>query len=761
MALPLNSISGAHRSRASLPTPNNSTHPMQAPDNSALDSPELLLQGLNAALRELRGAVDLLEDTELSDQLAPAMRSLLLAEVLGKESIIAIGGSQGSGKTTLLRAIYQLEGPDAEWLKPNRGQGERMPVLVIEEPGRTTVEGSVRSMQKGPGDRYQVADLPVSVEGFHRSTRDPEPSELLPVLRVPQRFFQRPSQAWLLLPGYEKEERQNRDWQRLMRQALVAASGCVIVTDETRMANQQQCDIVQDMLSNELGGSQTLVVISKTEALRENIIAQQTLRQTAREVFALPPDTDDQWILCTGTDDPAYVAEWLPAFEAAARDLALSGGCGRVEQLARLEEVLRRELMPVVTRVQAKARLYFSIREGGQHGPREVVDACLATFDDEKSLLREDYQRNVGAALDHILSQSREKMKTRLIADHEGVWNHLKDNFRTASESSSRITADITVAWSDGGSVLEAHSTAIGQLTTTKLGAPAAIVNAQSAQALPGNAPMVERLGYAKGTAVEAWSRPDEKDMHNLRTLFGRRSTEVSTNTDFNKDIERSIKLLPALVLEYARAASLVPGIVGVDDGKQSPVAALQRPDLVGQALGQLAEGVNLGQTVLRGIAAVLALDVGIDGELDVVSVLTTIFTGEAGEAAAASVVTGVGAAVIGAVAVGYLTHSALQQVRLHDVKAAQAADTMLRSIRDHHLVHFLQHYDDMMAKIRAHLLQALRSRYRMDELLVGQDRLARALADVRSLQSDLLHQLARTGQSLTLLHPMPRSAWQ
>jgi hypothetical protein len=258
---------------------------MQAPDTSALESPELLLQGLNAALRELRGAIDILDDSELSEQLAPAMRSLSLAEVLGKESIIAIGGAQGAGKTTLLRAIYQLEGPDAEWLKPNRGQGERMPVLVIEEQGRKTVEGYVRSLTKGPSDLYKVTEVPVSVEGFHRATRDPEPSELLPVLRVPQRFFQRSHQAWLLLPGYEKEERQNREWQRLMRQALVAASGCVIVTDETRMANQRQRDIVQDMLSKELGGSQTLVVISKTESLRSDLQAQQTLRDTAREVF--------------------------------------------------------------------------------------------------------------------------------------------------------------------------------------------------------------------------------------------------------------------------------------------------------------------------------------------------------------------------------------------------------------------------------------------------------------------------------------------
>jgi hypothetical protein len=247
--------------------------------------------------------------------------------------------------------------------------------------------------------------------------------------------------------------------------------------------------------------------------------------------------------------------------------------------------------------------------------------------------------------------------------------------------------------------------------------------------------------------------------MHNLRALFGRGSQDVSTSVDFNKGLEKSVKLLPALVLEYARVASLMPAIVGVNGSTQSPVAELQRPNLVGEALGQLSDGINLGQTVLRGIAAVLALDVAVDGELDVVSVLGRIFTGEGGAGAASAAVTGFGAAVIGVVAVGYLAHSAIQQVRLHDVKAAQAAETMLRGIRDHHIVHFMNHYDEMMGKMRAYLLAVLRKRYHLDELLLDQDRLAKSLADVRSLQADLLHQLGRTGQSLTLFTPPPADA--
>lgn len=96
--------------------------------NIGMQSPELLLKDLNAALRELRGAARLLDDERLDAELLPAMRRLLLAEVLGNTWIMAIGGSQGAGKTTLLSTLYELSGDDAQWLPPNEGRGEKLPV---------------------------------------------------------------------------------------------------------------------------------------------------------------------------------------------------------------------------------------------------------------------------------------------------------------------------------------------------------------------------------------------------------------------------------------------------------------------------------------------------------------------------------------------------------------------------------------------------------------------------------------------------------
>ena len=72
-----------------------------------------------------------------------------------------------------------------------------------------------------------------------------------------------------------------------MRQALIGAGGCIIVTDETRMANQQQLEIVKDVLQNELRNCKPYIVISKTEAHRHNEKRLTELRASAQSTFKL------------------------------------------------------------------------------------------------------------------------------------------------------------------------------------------------------------------------------------------------------------------------------------------------------------------------------------------------------------------------------------------------------------------------------------------------------------------------------------------
>jgi len=723
---------------------------MKNNEQFGMATPELLLRDLNAALRELRGAVTLLEDTEeLNAQMLPVMRRLLLAEVMGRESIFAIGGSQGAGKTTLLNTLYGLKGEDAQWLKPNEGQGECMPVLVVEERGRTQVEGAVRRLEEVVGI-YRVNEVPLNLKDFHSAVRTPTPADLLPVFKVPQRYFQRADQAWLLLPGYESETRQNKEWQRLMRQALVASVGCIIVTDETRMANQEQVDIVKDMMDKELHGAQTLVAISKTEGSRGQPDRQQALHETAQRVFGLTPERAARWIICTGVEDEDYVAEWLPVLSNRIGDLALSGGGDRLAQLERLETVLEQDLSALLTRVRVKADLWFRQREG-EEGSREVVQACLEAFDEERDDLRAKYQVAVGSMLDKHCNEGWRALEDRLKNDHEGLINHIKDFLRTASASRQLVEQSVREAWQAPGVVLECYVEAVGQLTRQKLGAPQMPTCGTEIQARVSKDSPLQRLGYINGSP---WKRPTKDEENNLRILFGTLTPlEEEKGERISAGFERSVKLLPALGLEFARLASLVPEVVGVEGTTLTQADLSQRPDLIGQALQNLGTGVDLGRTVLRGIAAVLAVDVVADGELDVPGVLSSAVHGTAatGGTAAAGAVTGVGAAVVGLVAVGYLTYSAMCETRQHDENALVAFQLLLRNIRDWHQEHFMHHFDDLMNKLRERLQQALRERYHLDQTLMEKDRLAKVLADVRVLRRDLLDELGRSGRSLSI----------
>ena len=99
-----------------------------------MQTPVLLLSHLNIALRELRSAVGVLKDESINSGLLPIMRSLMLAEVMGNEWIVAVGGSQGAGKTNLVRTMYGLSAAnETDWLQDNEGQGERYPVLIQED----------------------------------------------------------------------------------------------------------------------------------------------------------------------------------------------------------------------------------------------------------------------------------------------------------------------------------------------------------------------------------------------------------------------------------------------------------------------------------------------------------------------------------------------------------------------------------------------------------------------------------------------------
>lgn len=737
-----------------------------------MQTPELLLSDLNRALRELRSAVGVLKDEGINAGLLPIMRNLMLAEVLGKEWIVAVGGSQGAGKTNLVRTMYGLSAAtETDWLQDNEGQGERYPVLIQEDKEAKKPQGYLRKLVEASGTYKLETEEAKDIHEFRKACRGEMPEVMLPVLKVPRKFFQHNGQALILLPGYEASTRDNQEWQTLMRQVLIGAAGCVIVTDQTRLANQQQMDIVKDMLSNELRASRPLIVVSKTEGEAKNPQRLQELKQSAANVFKHKDGLLEPKVICTGSDDADYIKQWMPELIAALQDMSIGGGELRQMQLARLEKLLDGDLNHVTNLIHSRATLFMQQKNGGNDGPQAIVKNCLEEFDDAASELRDDYHTAVQRMLGAQVTEAMDKLAGRLIDKHEGIWNKVKNLGDTVSETQGAIESDVTGAWSAPGDVLPKYARLLDGLTQKKLRGSGGPVTA----ALP-SGHTLQRLGYmdAKDQPIQS-KLTDPGVQANLGVLL--RSTGDST-----KDFEKTARLLPVMALEYARIASVLPELVGVN---ASTLEAIPQIDVLASAQkvqAQFGQFKDVSTSVVKGLGAMLAVDIAADGKVDTIpALLSALGLGEAATTAAAAPISGGavvsstaigGAAIDGAVlggtaatvalsvaavvAIGFLAHSALRQVQHHDKDVSVMAKTMLLKIKDQHLSHFMSHFDDLMRKLRSHLRQSLRQRYALDQTLMEQDRLAKALADIHVLQRDLLGELARSGQTLQLFGGKP-----
>ena len=728
-----------------------------------MQTPELLLKSLNNALRRLRGACTVLGNDELDDKLLDAMRRLLLAEILGDTWIVAMGGSQGAGKTTLMASMYDLRGDGPRWLQGNEGRGEKMPVLIQEVDGLAHPQGYVRRLVEDKSSKtFKLEDAIVDVDKFQRAVCDPDAKDLLPVLCVPRRYFKRENQAWLLLPGYEKQERSNRSWQELMRQALIGAGGCIIVTDETRMANQQQLEIVKDMLQNELRNCKPYIVISKTEAHRHNEKRLTELRASAQSTFQVDAELAAKQIILTGTDDPSYVEEWMPLLVSAIDDLNFTGQSNRHLQMEHLSAIVGKDLSRVLNDIRSKSRLYFSSDRGGAGEGAQVLEDVLEKFDDAVESLREKHHKAVESIANAAFVAAAASMNQTLAADHEGFKNWLANAFNTTSETKVQMQALVSKSWQKAApTYFSAYSNALARLTSEKLGRLSEEGNREDSPEVPllAQPQNLIQLAYVhpSGQPVR-YARLNQEVVSDIRILLGNSSQEEEkVHQDASKQLGISVALLPAITLEYSRLAFGMPEVCGIKPDYSEPVDG-NGANHVADGVQSLRTGVELGKTAIKSFAAVLAVDVASDGDSDILGALTT--PSAPGDGAPTFPV-GVASmhpaaiAVTAVVAAAYVTSVAVTRLRTFEREASAQAHNMLAGVRDHHVEHMKTHFDNSMSLVRERVKEKIRARYRMDETLMEKDRLAAAIAEVSSITSDLRYELdaSPTGLQPFLAH--------
>lgn len=690
-----------------------------------MQTPEIGLTELNRALLRLRGASASLLNAEMESKLNELMRRLLLAEVLGNTWIIAVGGSQGAGKTSLMASLYDC--PD--WLAGNEGRGEKLPVLIQEEKLLTAPQGYVRRLVKDDSNNsFSLNDVKCEIAEFKKAICDPDSADLLPLLKVPPRYFQRENQAWLLLPGYEVEDRKNKAWQALMRQAMVAAGGCVVVTDETRMANSEQVQIVKDMLENELKHCRPYIVISKTEAHRGNDDKQKQLRNSAKETFQIPDELANTNIVLTGTTNVEYIKEWMPLFKNAVTDLSVSGQSSRGFQMKKLADLLREELPSIINSIKAASRLHF---KGGASDGKETVDEIMDEFDYAVESLKAVHHQKVADLASSTLTNACDKLKEYLRGHREGFGNWSSNLFETHSEEQIEMQRAIKDCWKKANPQFFAqYSKELGGVTIKKLGGP---IQDDSGPLLlkeseKGSAYLekLKELGYVDELGRRIRLSGLNKDaVSDIKILL---DSPDAKEQNASKQMHKSVKLIPALSLEYARMSYVMPEIYGLNADFSLDKTATG--NLVADGVESLGDGMKLGKTAIESIAGLFAADVITDGDSDILGALTASGSAIAMHPAAV--------AATATVAAAYITTKAITGLRTIEKKFSVHAHNMLISVHDQHLAHLNEQFNNTMSVVRERVYDSLSERYRLGEVFMEKDRLAKALADVSSFAHDL-----------------------
>lgn len=675
--------------------------------------PETRLGALNRSLLDLAGAltfVDSEQNTLLADCRA-VLRQTIAADLLAERHMVAIAGTQGTGKTTLARNLYGL---GREWMLAGRGQGERLPVFILEHPEVSAPEGVVtRLVDDANGKAWR--SFTVDPERWRAALRDDNGETLAMELYVPPRFFPGATpgtSGLLLLPGYEPRTDDNSLWQQLMRQALVGSSRVVLVTHHQDLAAGQVDAALNDLRHEYLRGSHPLVAITHCEPLADDPDARQRLRATAATRFDVPVGN----VFCTWTT--ATASPPLDRLAHAVADFTGSAGIERGVQIRRLETVLRTDLGRVLDRAGAALRA----RPGrGSVESRKTHD-LLTRFDDAEAGIRVEYERQLTHRMTLIRRTALQRLEHLHAEEVEGWenWWHRRVNFLSlrAGVNRSAFERRILDAWQNGG----ATSPVTAVLPDVLSGV---VENHFTRLVLPIKSDWVSgvhgRQSDPNGPVAVI------REIRRLITL----DRDVLTRP--TAELDRAIAVLPALVLEWAHVGTLYPQLLGLSPDVSTDA---DPADLQAQ-LDAFVQRMNTWNATQQEMVGAWASMAGLTHGTPITTVqgLFAAARGGAGSAVARSVANVVG----GGVAVAATAVITIDMINKGLRAQRSAAETAIDAIFHSELANRMEAYDDLMRLSRAILATRLRMAYHLDADASREEWLRMAVHTVDKQRLDLL----------------------
>lgn len=678
------------------------------------------------------------QQLRVRDSIIHCVRKLRINRELGEYYYVAVAGGQSAGKTRIIRELYGLDGT---WLEDNEGRGEHLPVFIIETLDIT--EPYATQIVLDPETR-ETEEVRIDPAAFRRLIKGENPYALYPKLHVPARHFLGGQAGFVLLPGFEVQNEANASWQEVMRHTLQHALGCLFVTDKTRLADGQQLEI-QRVAHDKFGGREFAVAISKTEnASPED---REALRQRAVEVFKLRADQLDQ-VVCTGIGS-AFVAEWsaklIAALDANSRSAASSFEC-RLKDLGDIADDDVERILIELDRLMQRGTVH---QTAGMHQRDEIMQL----FSDASAYYRRRLEKMLTKKTQERAAGIQERAVAAYIKEEEGFENTFVNNikrfFTTTSGEREKIHLDRVISRWSAQDLHASDFTALSMLANDRLDIPCDPSTSTFDQI--GKAP-VQALGYDKPGGARAAGASDSESVraHMVRLLQPERDGDlINLSSEEQENLSMTIKLIPALTMEYLRinqAVAIAATQAGGDISTKLETQSLG--EFIQATVNGLPQFKSASTNLLRTIGCILAVDVAIDGTVDTIpGLVQAIFGG--GNVAAAGLGATLSMAAGGVMMLGYIGYQATTAAQRVDAAHRGFIRSAISDLAAKHVDRWMEVYDDAMERVEDRLRTSLNKAYNLNAHVANHDALLRAMAQLEKARLNLVRNVDYAKHSL------------
>ena len=655
------------------------------------------------------------------------VRQLCVIDAVSGSRYVAVAGEQGAGKTTLMRALYPAA---RDWLpEGNIGRGEKYPVTIVERQGLQEPRGLVtrrliRDEARAAGKLTRV-EPPYEAdrrEHWRDLSRSDDDSILLIELEVPFTIWHQEGAGFVLLPGLERGQ---TDWQQLMQVVLAVSPAAVIVTDERRMANKAQHDLLKHVRQ---GGLDPRIVVAVNRCDDLGAAEADVLAERAAEVFAVPRED----VIPVGKEigKPAGWAEKL--FERV-DPMVASAGDARRRGTELLGTLVKEDLRQVI-RTARQAR----DREALSTGVAESIREILHAFDAEAEAVKAD----VAKAAAHEFGEHAKVARERLTAELKNTGGLKERRKRTAeffsqreNERDGRLAELVRTAW---WGEQDRPPTPGEPQPSTPVRAYAAAVNAA-----------VDRQWEVVGQefiAAQSQGESQGKLPREVAAILGV-GTEAAVpasnqpQAGFPRELLPTVRALPVAVVAVR---GLAIGFADTDgkiqrfDAKTIPEKISEMGENRNQLLGSL--GVLLGSSAVTDgdidiVENAIVLGTAVFGAAEAETLAGAAVAGSVGALAAVGLLTaiGVGAAAVAVLSAGNNSMKDRDKVAFAQLDAYQEAAEQMA----------LRNASDLLDHTRSVLEARLRAAYRTDDQLSKQLSLDHAISELAAARDRLIEALS------------------